>query len=163
MSQHIRPIRNPYAGNPDYNCFGCDPGNPIGLKLEFSLADQAVFTTWSPRNDLEGYPGVVHGGIQATIADELAAWYVYAVLGTAGVTKDMQLSYLKPALTSQGPFDIRATGVRDGERRAVVEVELRNNAGELCTTATCLYALFTEELARRRFGFPGRDAFVDPE
>jgi len=163
MAHEPRAVRNPYAGNPEYNCFGCDPGNAIGLKLTFRLQDDVLLSTWQPRTDLEGYPGVVHGGIQATIVDEAAAWYVYSVLGTAGVTKDINISFLKPALTGAGPFQVRATGETDGERRAEVNVELINGSGERCTSATCVYLLFSEEVARKRFGFPGRDAFVDPD
>ena len=29
-----------------------------------------------------GYNDILHGGIQATLLDEIATWVVYAVLGT---------------------------------------------------------------------------------
>ncbi len=31
----MRKIRNPWLGKEGYDCFGCSPDNPIGLKMEF--------------------------------------------------------------------------------------------------------------------------------
>lgn len=160
MEHQARPLNNPFAGNSDYNCFGCNPGNEIGLKLRFELIRDEVVAHWDGRNDLEGYPGVIHGGIQATIADEAAAWFVYAVFGTAGVTTEIHAEFRRPAGTYDGPFTIRASGNREGDRRATIAVRLENAAGDLCSVFTCVYALFSEEVSRRRFAFPGRDAFI---
>jgi uncharacterized protein (TIGR00369 family) len=155
-------VRNPFAGLDDYQCFGCDPHNPIGLKLQFTRTGDAVSTVWAPRADLEGYPGVVHGGIQATLADELGAWYVYAILGTAGVTKSLTMEYKQPAFTHEGPFTIRGTGERNGRREARIHVSIENVSGEICALGECLYAVFSEEIARKKFFFPGKEAFQHP-
>ena len=162
MDDKKRPILNPFAGIGSYCCFGCDPHNPIGLKLKFVLRDDEVTTTWEPRPDLEGYPGVIHGGIQATLADEIAAWYVYAVYETAGVTKSLEIQYKRPALRADGPFTIRARGERDGDRHARIHVTLENASGEVCAETECVYVIFSEAVARKRFSFPGKEAFFDP-
>ena len=163
MDTQPRPIHNPFAGHDEYNCFGCDPNNPIGLKLSFVLEGESVAATWSPRDDLEGYPGVVHGGIQATLVDEVAAWCAYAVLARAGVTKQLQINYLKPARAANGPFRLVATVARSDEKAAAISVTLTDSTGTLCASATVEYALFSDEIGRRRFGFPGIEAFLpDP-
>jgi acyl-coenzyme A thioesterase PaaI-like protein len=160
MEHQQQRIRNPFAGMEDYHCFGCDPDNPVGLKLEFTVADNQLVVHWNPSPQFEGYPGVIHGGIQATLADEAAAWYVYAILGTGGVTREMTTQYRKPAQTSDGPYIVRAHGSISDERTAEITVTLENGAGEVCTVSTCTYALFPEPIARRKFGYPGKEAFL---
>ncbi len=156
-------VRNPFVGIDGYRCFGCDPDNPIGLRLDFHRSGQTVWSTWDPRPELEGYPGVVHGGIQATLCDELGGWYVYAVLGTAGVTKDLSITYEQAARVEEGPFRVVAKGVESSAKQAVIEVEIANAAGTRCAVARLTYAVFSEGVARKRLYFPGREAFVPPE
>jgi len=161
MDHNERRILNPFAGEGQYQCFGCDPHNPIGLKLQFVLSGDEVTATWIPRPDLEGYPGMIHGGIQATLADEIGIWYVYAVYETAGITKSLEIQYRRPAMVADGPFTIRARGEREGNRYAHIHVTLLSAAGDLCAEAECVYVLFSEAMARRRFSFPGKEAFFD--
>lgn len=152
-------VRNPFVGIEGYRCFGCDPGNPIGLRLHFRREGDVVRSTWEPRHELEGYPGVVHGGVQATLADELGGWYVYAVLETAGVTKDLQITYEASARVEDGPFTIAARGIERSQKHALIEVEITNATGARCAVARLTYALFSEAVARRRLYFPGAEAF----
>ena len=160
------PITNPFVNHDEYNCFGCDPNNPIGLGLTFELQTKPdgeyVTATWEPREDLEGYPGVVHGGIQATLCDEVGAWYVYAVHGKAGVTKRLEIDYMTPARLSQGPLRLSAQLAESSPKNAVVAVTLSDSAGAVCARARVEYAVFGDEVGRRRFGYPGREAFIAP-
>ena len=158
------PIRNPYAGHGEYHCFGCDPDNPVGLKLAFRLENSSegerVVATWEPRQDLEGYPGVVHGGIQATLCDEVAAWFVYAVHGRAGVTRRLTVDYLTPARLDQGPLEVSAHLVGSTAKSAQVEVTITDHSDTLCARADVEFAVFGDEVGRRRFSYPGREAFL---
>ncbi|MFW5849946.1 MAG: PaaI family thioesterase [Spirochaetota bacterium] len=163
MEPHHYDVRNPFIGIPEYHCFGCAPDNPIGLRLSFRRSGDSVSATWEPRSDLEGYPGVVHGGIQATLADELGGWYVYAVIGTAGVTRDLSIKYERPARIDEGPFTIVARGIERSEKSAIIEVEIRNAEERRCAVARLDYALFSETVARKRLYFPGGDAFVSDD
>lgn len=53
-------------------CFGCSKNNPIGLKLQcFTQEDGSYATYFIPNRYHEGYPGIMHGGLAATILDEL--------------------------------------------------------------------------------------------
>ena len=52
-------------------CFGCGRENPIGLQAKFYQDDRKVYCTYAPRDEYQGYPGVVHGGILCTILDEV--------------------------------------------------------------------------------------------
>ena len=152
-------VPNPFVGNDEYQCFGCDPHNPIGLRLKFERDGEVVRTTWEPRKDLEGYPGVIHGGILATLADEIAGWYGLAVLGKAGVTKSLSIEYQTPARSADGPFTIIATCPESDQKRATIAAEVQNASGATCATASVVYALFSDALARKRLAFPGPEAF----
>lgn len=169
MSDQARKVRNPYAGIDEYHCFGCDPGNPAGLRLEFFLEGDRVTSEWIPRRELEGYPGVIHGGIQATLADEIGGWYVHAVLATAGMTRELQITYHQPARADDGPFRLVAVAVTDGSppgrntRDAVIEVSISGASGTVFSTARVTYAVFSEAVAKKRLHFPGREAFLDRE
>lgn len=53
------------------HCFACGVHNPIGLKLQFyQTAPDEVTAEYTVPEKYEGYPGIVHGGITATILDE---------------------------------------------------------------------------------------------
>jgi len=160
MSAPNYDVRNPFVGIDGYQCFGCDPENAVGLALEFRREGDVVTTEWRPRPELEGYPGVVHGGIQATLADEIGGWYVYAIIGTAGVTKDLAITYESSARVVDGPLRIVARGLERSEKHAVIEVEIHNASGTRCAIARLTYALFSEAVARKRLFFPGREAFL---
>ncbi len=53
------------------NCFVCGLENPVGLKLVFyDNGEDLVWCNYTFPKHFEGYPGVGHGGIVATILDE---------------------------------------------------------------------------------------------
>ena len=103
----MRKLNNPYPPK-DYKCFACSPSNPIGLKLEFEEDDEFVWANWQPGENFQGYNNVVHGGIIATLLDEVGAWLVSVKIGTAGVTKTLNVEYHKPLYINKGPVRVRA-------------------------------------------------------
>ncbi len=53
------------------HCFACGMDNPIGLKLQFyQTAPDEVTAEFTAPEDYQGYPGILHGGVTATILDE---------------------------------------------------------------------------------------------
>ena len=63
---------------PESACFGCSPRHPIGFRLRFRRQGELVTTSFLPHADLAGPPGIMHGGLVTTLADEVAAWTVVA-------------------------------------------------------------------------------------
>jgi acyl-coenzyme A thioesterase PaaI-like protein len=51
-------------------CFACGARNPIGLHLHFREEGEEIVTDFTPGVEFAGFPGVVHGGILATLLDE---------------------------------------------------------------------------------------------
>lgn len=78
----------------DYQrCFVCGQRNPFGLQLIFRIEDNAIVADFQPRAEHQGFPGVVHGGIVASILDE--------ALGRTSVLAQ------HPAWTMTGRLEIR--------------------------------------------------------
>ncbi len=122
-------------------CFGCGADNPSGLQLEILQAEDrsATCTTRVPRK-FAGEPGVVHGGIQATILDDVLCraaqhdmWArdIDAVI----VTASMELRY-RAACPIDQPLTIRAVVDRIDWPSYYVSGAILDSAGNLVTEAT---------------------------
>jgi len=57
-----------------HSCFVCGEINPLGLKLRFHTDGRVVTTRFTPRTEHIGFKGVVHGGLIATVLDEIMVW-----------------------------------------------------------------------------------------
>src|SRR5215467_10046312 len=51
-------------------CFVCGHRNPYGLHLFFRLEQNTIVADFQPREEHQGFPGVIHGGIVAAVLDE---------------------------------------------------------------------------------------------
>jgi uncharacterized protein (TIGR00369 family) len=157
-------VRNPFAHREGYNCFGCSPDNPIGLKLKFQQEGDDMIATWDPGEHYQGWTNILHGGIQATLIDEIGSWLVFVHLKTGGVTSRLEVKYRKPVPVNEGPIKLRATFDKIHSRIAVVDVFLYSPDGNLCAEGKASYYLFDKETARQKLMYPeDENAFVDPK
>jgi len=77
-------------------CFVCGRDNPIGLYLRFDEDDAGrVMARFTPRQEHQGYPGILHGGLAAAVLDETLG-RVAIGRGTWMVTGKLELRFLKP-------------------------------------------------------------------
>ena len=83
-------------------CFGCGKNNPIGLKLEFDLDEEnlSVEGRFTPRTEHEGYTGIMHGGLVATLLDEAMVKLVWD-MGISAVTASLEVRMVKPVPVGQ--------------------------------------------------------------
>lgn len=85
----------------DGMCFVCGQRNPIGLKLDFILKDDRTLETrFTPQKVHQGFADVVHGGILATVLDEVMVNLTYK-LGQKAVTARMEVTLKRPAQVGQ--------------------------------------------------------------
>ena len=155
----MRSIINPFINTSGYNCFGCSPNNENGLRMVFFEDENEVVAEWTPDGRFQGYGNVLHGGIQATLMDELASWYIYVKMDTAGVTSGMEIKFLKPVFTNSGPVKVCA-GFRDRQKNIInISTRLEDNTGKICSEAIVSYFTYPEKIARERLHYPGKDAF----
>lgn len=157
-------IKNPFIDvgtRHDYNCFGCSPFNEIGLQLDFWENGEELLAKWQPRKSLEGWMDVVHGGIQASLIDELAGWVVLIKMKTAGVTSELNVRYLKPVNISKGEITVVGKLVATDKKLATIQVEILDGEGQKCATANVVYFCFTENIAKAKYHYPGHKAFYE--
>ncbi len=154
---------NAYAELEGYNCFGCSPSNPFGLKCQFVDEGEYITCHWQPSENYQGFFHVLHGGIQATLIDEIASWAIFAYAKTAGVTTEMQVKYRKTVYTDKGEIWLRAKVTESNHRFVKAKVELYNAANQLATEADVVYMIFPEEIARKKLNWPGVEAFYKTE
>lgn len=156
----MKKLNNPFIALEGYNCFVCAPHNPIGLHLDFYLDGEVIKAKWKPEDQYQGYPNVLHGGIQATLLDEVASWAVYVIGGTGGVTSRIEVKYLKPVLIDKGSIALTAKIIERNKRIMTMRSGLFDCEGVLCTEALVDYFIFPEEVARKKMHYPGRAAFL---
>jgi acyl-coenzyme A thioesterase PaaI-like protein len=109
---------------PDAGCFGCSPTNPGGLRLRFFKRGDAVTTTFRIPDRLHGAPAIAHGGIVATILDEVSCVTGLAVRGVFFLTGELSIRYDWPCPVET---DLAATAriVETRPRYVIIEAELR--------------------------------------
>ena len=78
------------------HCFACGPNNGAGLRLNFHRKDDdSVFGYFIAKLKLEGYPGIVHGGIIAILLDS-AMTHCLLKKGIFAVTGRLSVRYSFP-------------------------------------------------------------------
>jgi uncharacterized protein (TIGR00369 family) len=101
----------------DRYCFACGPLNPIGLRMEVSFAENRAFSRLALRQEFQGWKDLVHGGVVATILDEIMAHAVIHYVGQA-VTTSLQITYRAPLHVED---EIEAVGyVAETKRRVAI-------------------------------------------
>lgn len=136
-----RKIKNVFAKE-DYHCFACSPHNPIGLQLAFFETDEGVEATWQPGKYYEGYPGVIHGGIQSVMLDEIAAWTVYIKGKTSGVTSRLNVKFRKPVSSKQSKITLKGKITRIQKNFVYIDAFLLDENGVTCAEAEAVYYTF---------------------
>jgi len=114
---------------PANRCLVCGPDNPYGFHIEFRTEeDGSVSAEWVALNYLEGWAGVLHGGIVCTLLDEAMAKAVQAS-GARAMTVEIQVRYRRFVATGE---KLRIRGwVKERKRRLLkTEAEITTADGE---------------------------------
>jgi len=108
--------------NTDLNegyCFGCGVNNPIGLKLKFRREGDTIRADYTPDKYFQGWPGLLHGGLTATLLDEAMSNIAYST-GLTCLTASMTVRQRRPI-----PVDaaLTVTARITRQRKKVIETE----------------------------------------
>lgn len=112
-------------------CFVCSAANSAGLALSYTLqSNGSVAATFSGNCALEGYAGLLHGGIIAALLDGAMANCMFA-RGLAGLTVELKVRYHASVVAaetvsirawleddSHGLYQLRAELVQGGAVKA---------------------------------------------
>jgi len=129
-------------------CFVCGVHNPIGLHLSFYDDEEGrVVAQWTPGEEHQGYPGVLHGGIAATLLDE-AAGRVLTNRNLWMATARLELRYRQPVPIGQTLTVIGESG-RLKSRSLEARGEIRLQDGTVAVEANGLYVQIPEERLSR--------------
>ncbi len=147
----MRVAIDPSIFGEEHACFGCAPHNPHGLQLRFHVEGDEIVTTLDARDrPWSGPPGILHGGLQATLADEVGAWALVGLLGHFGFTSSAQLRWLRPAKLDL-PLEGRARILSREGATVSVRVTL-SQEGRKVLAGTFGYVIPTVAMAEKMLG-----------
>jgi acyl-coenzyme A thioesterase PaaI-like protein len=135
---------------PQNRCFACSPDHPTGLHMRFHVEGDEVVTRFTPGREHEGAPGVMHGGLVTTVADEVGCWALIALRGKFGFTGTM---------TSRFPQAVRAGRELVGRARItkestrIMHVDVRMLQEDVtCFTSTMSFIVMDQNGAEKMLG-----------
>ncbi len=122
-----------------HSCFVCGESNPLGLKLRFATDGRIVQTRFRPRPEHIGFKSVVHGGLIATVLDEIMVWACAVQTGQFAVCAEFNVRFLNPA--PPGQEVIVASELTANRKNRIFEAKatMRNAAGQSLAEATGKY------------------------
>ncbi|HET7839954.1 MAG TPA: PaaI family thioesterase [Candidatus Acidoferrales bacterium] len=115
--------------NPTNHCFGCGGANERGMQLTFEQDDEARQIRGIMRlgAEYQGGAGFVHGGIVATLLDEVMA-KVSRFGQDYAVTAQLTIEYLKPVPVDE-ELIVKGWEVERDGRNLLREGEIRDASG----------------------------------
>jgi acyl-coenzyme A thioesterase PaaI-like protein len=85
-------------------CFVCSRANPMGLALHYEpQPDGSVTANFLGRHTLEGYTGLLHGGVIATLLDGAMTHCLFA-RGICGLTAELKVRYHQSVVATEAVF-----------------------------------------------------------
>lgn len=117
-------------------CFGCGKENEFGLQLEFSLEKGKAMAEFTLKPRFQGWNGIAHGGIVATVLDEAMAWAIKS-FGIKAVTAEMSVKYRKPTPIGK-PLKVIGSILKSKGRAIFTEAKIMDE-DKILATATATY------------------------
>ena len=128
-------------------CFVCGQDNHIGLKARFFYEAGKAWTEYTADKKFEGYYNIFHGGITATLLDEvmikaLLAKDIYVM------TVELTVRFHKPVYIGQKLLLSGSLEQQKG-RLYITGGEVRTDDGELVASATGKYLEVKSEMKEK--------------
>lgn len=115
-------------------CFACGPENPHGLQLsDFHFEGDEYVVNFTPQRHHQGWQGITHGGIVATLLDEVTT-RMFSDQGEEAVTAEMTIRYHQPLATGQ-PVRARVRLIEKRKRLATTEAKLVDSDDRIIASA----------------------------
>jgi acyl-coenzyme A thioesterase PaaI-like protein len=151
VDSNVGPTLGPLSGRSElvievapHNCFACGSLNEHGLHLDLHVDGDRCWTETELAERFQGWDGIAHGGIVATLLDEAMAWSL-AATDNWGVTARMSIAFRKPIPIGTR---IRAEGWMTERRRRVIDTAARivdAATGDVLATSDATYVAADEE------------------
>lgn len=134
------------------HCFGCGGANARGMQLTFEQDDatRRIRGAFRLGADYQGGMGFVHGGIVATLLDEVMA-KVSRFNGDHAVTAELTIEYVKP-VPVDGELVVEGWEVERNGRSLLREGEIRDASGAILARGKARFVQVDLERLRRKLG-----------
>jgi uncharacterized protein (TIGR00369 family) len=113
----------PLRVDDDSYCFACGPNNPYGLRMKVRYVPDGAEARIVLLREFEGWKDIIHGGIVATLLDEIMAHAVLHHVGEA-ITSALTITY-RQALRVGQEVNVIGRVKERGKRVVAAEAELR--------------------------------------
>ena len=120
-------------------CFVCGESNPLGLKLRFQTDGRMVEGRLALRPEHVGFQDVIHGGLIATLLDEIMVWACAVRTRRFAFCAELKVRFLQPLRPGQ---TVRVVAELVNDRRGRIfeaKAEVINEAGAILAAATGKY------------------------
>src|SRR5580765_5067305 len=91
-----RPIASMNTLPHTHSCFVCGESNPVGLKLRFETDGRLVQTRFTPLPQHVGFKQTIHGGLIATLLDEIMVWACAVQTRRFAFCAELNVRFLNP-------------------------------------------------------------------
>ncbi len=118
----------------DRYCFACGMDNPHGLRIEWRIEGTSTTAEFTPDRKYQGWKGILHGGIIATLLDE-AMTRLICVLSQGALTAEMTVRYVTTAPIGEILF-IRGDIVSESRKIVEIKASLHDSSGKLIAHST---------------------------
>ncbi len=122
-----------------HSCFVCGESNAAGLRLRFETDGRVVQTRFRPRPEHIGFKGVMHGGLIATVLDEIMVWA--CIVGTRKFAFCAELKVRFMSRVQPGAEVIASGELSANRKNRIFEANatLRSRSGASLAEATGKY------------------------
>ena len=122
-----------------HSCFVCGDSNPAGFKLRAETDGRIVRAEFSFRPEHVGFQQTVHGGLSATLLDELMSWACAVGAKRFAYCAELSVRYLHPVRPNARLVAVAELAANRRNRLFETKAELRDRGGVLLATATGKY------------------------
>lgn len=122
-----------------HSCFVCGESNPSGLRLRFYTDGKVVRAEFQPKVAHAGFQDTVHGGIIATVLDEIMVWACAVQTKQFGFCAEMTVRYQRPLRPGENALVTAELVANRRNRIFEAKAELRDASGAVLATATGKY------------------------
>jgi uncharacterized protein (TIGR00369 family) len=130
------------------SCFVCGESNASGLKIRFETDGELARARFVPRPEHIGFKQTVHGGILATLLDEIMVWACAIRTRRFSYCAELMVRYQSPVRPGEEVFLMGELVANRRNKLFEAKGEIRDAAGRLLTSGTGKYLPIKEIEAR---------------
>ena len=121
------------------SCFVCGESNASGLKIRFETDGSMVRAKFVPRPEHIGFRQTVHGGIIATLLDEIMVWACAVQTHRFAYCAELNVRFVRPLRPGEEVFASAELAANRKNKIFEAKGELRDHADQVLASATGKY------------------------